>query len=114
MSEKASIGTALATLPVGVALGVGVHLIKAWTISLYWAWFAVPAGAPVLGYWTIVPLLLLLALLTWRQDEEASAEAKREAAKSPWVYVISRHFGYAAGWLAAAGAGWFWHWALAS
>lgn len=49
--------------PIEIALGIPVLLFSAYVMVEIWGWWGVPAGFPVLPFWTAVALDFLYALV---------------------------------------------------
>ena len=79
-----------------IALLAATLIARAWICSLYWAWFAVPFGAPAL------PWQVLLALTTWigYTTHEARKEEDRLKLGELAVQLFNLHlFTLGVGWV---------------
>jgi len=56
-------------------------LVRSYVIYVCWNWFAVPAGAPVLGFWHVPGLAFLVHLAVVGTPKRASATRKQTTAE---------------------------------
>lgn len=69
------------------ALLIAASLADAWVFVRVWRWFAMPLGAPALGYWASFGLLLLVR---FARPQEAHVEREGEGkVKTPlWNFTF--------------------------
>ncbi len=74
--------TVLFVFLLATALGVGVAIFSGFVLSVLWAWFLVPLGAPEIGIATAIGLSMIVSLVTGKyakalsDNEELSDTAK--------------------------------------
>lgn len=76
-------------------------LINGWMMSLFWAWFAVPMGAPKIGVAHAIGLGALVSLITHHVDLKDDGEpAWRLFVKGTLVFVLLRVVYFVVAWMA--------------
>lgn len=103
-------------VPIWLAISLPLTLFRGWVFSILWLWFAVPMGAPEIGYATAMGLCLIVGLtipdfssagrLTEKDDEsdDAKEKFKKQATKAAMSLVT--HFFRT---VFTLGLGWFVH-----
>lgn len=103
-------------VPIVVAISLPLTLFRGWVFSILWLWFAVPMGAPEIGYATATGLCLITGLaipdfsaaskLAEKDDEsdDTKEKLKKQATKAAMSLVT--HFFRT---VFTLGLGWFVH-----
>ena len=73
-----------------VVFGLAYMAYEPWLLTLLWRWFAVPSGAPVIGFWQMAGLNLLVAVFTWRFIPKGDdLKTKRDVIVEQWAVGVS-------------------------
>lgn len=78
-------------VPLFIALVIALSLWSAWGVVTLWGWYAVPLGAPIIGYWHAAGISLLLHMLKPQLNIKSEGTSLIGAIVRPPVYVF---FGY--------------------